>query len=179
MYFCLSNVDDSVCKTKGQALTNPAFLANALTQSHSLPLPLSLTPTHTHTHITAPLLTTTPACASLTSTAHNKSDKLKKKRKARTRQTEGERGRAKCGPLSAGHPLFQPTLVQNTHSQTHTNHTNAGSARETAQVTDDQMKEDAVNLEVDQRGLPPPRIWLSKYQSSLSVSLWHTYSAED
>lgn len=30
------------------------------------------------------------------------------------------------------------------------------------------MKEDAVNLEVDQRGLPPPRIWLSKYQSSLS-----------
>lgn len=76
--------------------------------------------------------------------------------------------------------LFQPALIQNTHPRrTHTNHTNAGSARETAQVTDDQMKEDAVNLEVDQRGLPPPRIWLSKYQSSLPVSLWHIYSAED
>lgn len=73
--FCVSSVDRAVCKTKGQAPTNPRLVANMLSYNTVPFLFLS----HRHTHTKALLLTTLPACASLTSTARNKSDKLKKK----------------------------------------------------------------------------------------------------
>lgn len=57
---------------------------------------------------------------------------------------EEERGQAKMQGIVCGlSSLFQPSLIQHSHPQTQVTQTQR--ARETAQVTDDQMKGEAVN----------------------------------
>lgn len=84
---------------------------------------------------------------------------LKEVKQGRGRLREKGPGGGECTALSAGFPLSD--VYMHAHTQL---------AQEAACVANDQMGKDEVNLEVDQRGLPPLRIWLSKYQSSLPVS---------
>lgn len=129
--FCVSSVDRAVCKTKGQACTNPRLVASMLSYNTTFSLRVWRTqklfclqqrlpvPVWPRQHIT----------------------------RVTRRRRNGEQGQGrwkergaepKCGALSAGsfsaepHPTFTPTQVQRT--------------QETAQVTDDRMKEEAVNL---------------------------------
>lgn len=97
--------------------------------------------------------------------------RTKKKRRVKEGKDEadGKRAAEKCKALSAGSPSLCPSDIC-TFKHTPMESGGGGKAREAAQVTNDQMRVNAVNLEVDQRGLPPLRICLSKYPSSLPVS---------
>lgn len=172
--FCLSSVDTAVCKTKGQALTNPGFLANTLSSDSTFSLPLSLS--HTQQLFCLQQRLPVPVWPQQHTTKVTSWRRNGKQGRGRRKERGSEQNTRHCPRAFLS---LSARKLQNTHPEPHTIHTNAGRAREKEQVTDDQMKGDTVNLEVDQRGLPPPRIWLSKYQSSLPVSLWHTYSAED
>lgn len=124
-------------KTERRATTTSGIVAKML-NCKTVPFP-TLPPSHT-------LLCSQQ---SLPVPVWPQQQQLKEVKQGRGRLREKGPG-GECTALSAGFPLSD--VYMHAHTQL---------AQEAACVANDQMGKDEVNLEVDQRGLPPLRIWLS------------------
>lgn len=170
--FCLSSVDSAVSKTKGQTLTNAGFLANTLMSNSYSSLPLSIT----HKHQLFCLQQRKPVLVWSQRHTTKMTSWRRNGKQGRDRWKERGAEQNSCHCPRAFLSLSTHSHHKHTPWNTHNSHQ---CSKRNSQVTDDHMKGDAVNFQVDQRGLPPLRIWLSKYLVFSHVSLWHTYSAED